>query len=69
MALSDMVLAACGSVLSGAILKIWADVSQLKVAMAAQQAIVPRIENRLQEIVNELKELRKELVREYDSKR
>jgi glycerol kinase len=66
MEVSEVVTMAVAAIISGAVSKLWGDVSKLKTAMAAQEAIVPRIEARLLEIVQELRALRAEMVREYD---
>ena len=65
----EIAIAVGGPVVSGAILKLWSDVTKLKSQMAAQEAIVPRIEARLLEIVQELRALRAEMIREYDHKK
>lgn len=68
MELSEVILSIGVSAISGAMLKLWGDVAKLKSQMAAQEAIVPRIEARLLEIVQELRALRAEMIREYDRK-
>lgn len=65
MSAMEIALAIGAPILSGGILALWRDVSTLKVQTGAMKAefdaVVPRLDARMAELVNEIRELRKDL--------